>query len=198
MLFQFQLLFLLSSSYTSYLPTGSVLPVNQVLPVQQGLPDDQVVLVPSDPLVYDSYDYPTYLLPREDSYTGIDSYGVPVADPITAPSYSYNTPAGTGYGAPIAPVISTSTETPQVTTEPPANRVPLLFLFLLWLVFLWPVTVFVEGSNVITTTPGAPSRRKEEEDDKRTELIIHRLAEETTMMEESTTIETTTNIYRYR
>ena len=66
---------LASSLSASYLPTSQVLPTYTI-------PNSSHTSLDSPPPYPDSYDYVNYAIPRDDSYAGIDSYGVPVGEPL--------------------------------------------------------------------------------------------------------------------
>ena len=89
---------LLASSLSAYLPISQVRHT-YTIPHQQ----------PYQPGSPESYDFVNYAIPWNDSYAGIDSYVVPVGEPlllVPAPDqdpaldyYSYRTVTGTGYWA---------------------------------------------------------------------------------------------------
>ena len=163
---------LLLLSHSSYLPTSQVdyvlslyNNVEEVLSSNQELIPDSLTITSNNPifldnhpLLYDSYDYPTYPLSKEDSYAGLDSYGVPVGDPITAPqdSYSYPTATGPGYVTQITTITEDTTEQPEDTEEQVVNSAVLVLSLFLFVVFLWPVTIFVNASDVIGGPIGVP------------------------------------------
>ena len=175
---------LLSFSSSSFLPTGPVLPANQLLLADQDLPGNEVL--PDNQILPESeesqeqrlsggptgpYDSSYSGVPRADSYAGIDSYGVPVGEPLTAPQDYYFS----GYGVPSAPVV---TEPPPVTEPPALNYTVLILCSFLLVMFLWPVTVTVEASDMRI----------------RTEQIMQELTEPTTtIMQEATLIPSTTS-----
>lgn len=95
------------------------------------------------------YEYEPPINPREDPYSGVDSYGVPVDDVVltTQPPdyYSYPTATGTGYGPPT--LYSPPTPEVQASPEPGITKSAVMLGFVLAVLFLWPVTVTVPASS---------------------------------------------------
>ena len=100
-----------------------------------------------DNLLYKTagYEYEPPINPREDPYSGVDSYGVPVDDIVltTKPPDYYSYP--TGYGPPA--LYSPPTPAVQASTEPGITRSAVMLGFVLAVLFLWPVTVTVPASS---------------------------------------------------
>ena len=95
------------------------------------------------------YEYEPPINQREDPYSGVDSYGVPVDDIVltTQPPdyYSYPTATGTGYGPPT--LYSPPTSAVETSAESGITRSAVMLGFVLAVFFLWPVTVTVPASS---------------------------------------------------
>ena len=117
---------------------------------------------PDHPLLLSNY-FTSYddTLPydREDTYAGVDSYGVPLDDAIVE---SYGAPVQEidTYGVPKDEVILTTTPPAIIAPLPiPQQSGPIIPRSLIMLgiailvMALWPVTIFVQSTNPVTPTP---------------------------------------------